>query len=99
MNVPGNMTANATSVNGAIVTYNVNASDPKYTPNQLTITCSPDSGATFPIGTTQVNCTATNLDSHTDSNSFNVVVQDNKPPVLKVPGHITVNASTSLARQ
>jgi len=40
----------------------------------VTVSCSPASGATFPIGVTQVNCTATDSLSRTGTCSFNVTV-------------------------
>ncbi|HKQ74781.1 MAG TPA: SdrD B-like domain-containing protein [Blastocatellia bacterium] len=52
---PINMTAPATSVNGAVVTYPT----PTAT-NGATVTCTPPSGSTFPVGVTTVSCTATN---------------------------------------
>src|SRR5207244_2612894 len=54
--VPPTITAAATSTSGAVVTYSVTASDPDDT---ATVSCSPASGSTFPIGTTVVHCTAT----------------------------------------
>jgi lysophospholipase L1-like esterase len=42
------------------------------------VTCSPQSGSMFPIGSTSVVCTATDARSRTNSCSFNVVVQ--QPP-------------------
>lgn len=46
----------------------------------VTVACSPGSGANFAIGTTQVNCTATDSLSRTGSCSFNVTI--NKLPTL-----------------
>jgi lysophospholipase L1-like esterase len=40
----------------------------------VTVTCSPSSGETFPIGTTAVTCTATDTLNRTGSCSFNVTV-------------------------
>jgi hypothetical protein len=48
----------------------------------LTITCTPPSGSTFPVGTTVVNCTATDANSAVmTSCSFNVSVSDTETPV------------------
>ena len=46
----------------------------------VNVTCSPGSGSSFPIGATEVTCTATDSLSRTDTCSFNVTV--NKLPVL-----------------
>jgi large repetitive protein len=60
-----------------IVTYAVTAT------GEATITCTPASGSTFPIGVTTVNCTATNAFG-SDSGSFTVEVYDATPPVLSL---------------
>jgi hypothetical protein len=45
------------------------------------VACTPQSGSTFALGTTVVNCTATNS-SGSDSDSFNVNVVDTTAPVI-----------------
>ena len=64
-NVPGNMTVNATSPLGAVVSYT-----PPTVVDELgetpAVHCVPASGSTFAIGTTTVTCTVTDSD---DSNS------------------------------
>ena len=54
----------------------VNFDTPPVTDGQgsVSVVCSPSSGQTFPIGTTQVTCTATDTLSRTGSCSFNVTV-------------------------
>jgi len=82
-----NVTINETPVIGTcpsdIVQCNnpiVNFSTPSSTGTPAaTVTCSPASGSTFAIGTTQVNCTATNS-CNTSTCSFNVTV--NEAPVI-----------------
>jgi hypothetical protein len=62
-NVPGDITANATGSDGAVVTYTPpTAVDEEPAP----ASCSPASGTTFAIGTTTVTCSATDSD---DSNA------------------------------
>jgi ELWxxDGT repeat protein len=68
------VTANATSPTGAVVTYMVTATDD--TDPSPTVTCSPDSGSTFGIGDTLVECTATDAAGNHASASFNVHVKD-----------------------
>ena len=75
LSLPGTMTVDATSPQGAVVSYTVTATDPDNQPNQLTITCSPASGSTFPIGTTTVNCQASDPAGNTATGSFQVVVK------------------------
>ena len=73
-NMPANITTNATSPQGAIVNYTVTATDPDNAASDLTITCSPVSGSTFAIGTTTVNCSASDPAGNSTSGSFQVVV-------------------------
>jgi hypothetical protein len=74
LNLPGTITVNATSSNGATVSYDVNAWDPDNPPSDLTVSCSPASGSVFPIGTTTVNCTASDPAGNTATGSFQVGV-------------------------
>jgi HYR domain len=69
---PGNITqCNDLGVCGATVNYVVKASD--NCPG-VTVSCSPLSGSSFAIGTTPVNCTATDAAGLSASCSFNVTV-------------------------
>jgi hypothetical protein len=91
-NVPADITADATSSSGATVTYTnptatdaVDGTDP--------VTCSPPSGSTFPLGTTTVNCTATDHAGNSSSASFHVTVQSTTAPTITVPTDFTVEAT------
>ncbi|HZI89981.1 MAG TPA: HYR domain-containing protein, partial [Candidatus Polarisedimenticolia bacterium] len=53
-----------------------------------TITFSPASGSTFPVGTTTVTATATNSCGST-SCTFNVTINDTEKPALTLPANIT----------
>ncbi len=75
LSLPGTITKDATSPQGVVVTYTVTATDPDNPASQLTISCSPVSGSTFPIGTMTVNCTASDPAGNTASGSFQVVVE------------------------
>jgi hypothetical protein len=94
LTVPGPITKEATGPGGAAVSYQVSATDPA---GIASITCTPPSGSTFPLGTTTVSCTAKNTQGGTSTKSFTVTVADTTPPVLSgVPANITtttVNAS------
>ena len=48
----------------------------------ITPTCTPASGSTFPLGNTQVDCSATDAHGNTSNGSFNVTVEDTTPPVI-----------------
>ena len=55
--VPEDMVVEATSEQGAVVTYAVTAQDDR--DGTVPVECTPESGSTFPIGVTTVECTAT----------------------------------------
>jgi hypothetical protein len=76
LSLPGTITVDATSPQGAAVTYSVTASLPDEASATPTVSCSPASGSTFAIGTTTVNCTASDAASPPDTTtgSFQVVV-------------------------
>ncbi len=74
LSLPGTITVNATSPSGAVATYTVTATDPDNASSQLTISCTPASGSTLAIGTTTVNCTASDPAGNSTSGSFQVVV-------------------------
>jgi hypothetical protein len=72
LTLPAPMTVEATSAAGAAVTYAATALDAvDPTP---TVVCVPPSGATFPFGTTQVSCTATDDAGNQSAGSFAVTV-------------------------
>lgn len=66
---------------GTNVTYTATATDDR--DGDLTATCVPASGALFPIGDTEVTCTATDAAGNTDSATFTVTVND--LPVTPTP--------------
>jgi X-Pro dipeptidyl-peptidase len=57
------------------------------------VSCAPASGAAFPVGTTTVSCTATDLSGNTSSGSFAVTVVDTTAPKLTLPAPVTVEAT------
>src|SRR5204862_199616 len=58
--------------------------------------CTKPSGATFPLGTTPVTCTATDASgNHSSPASFNVIVQDTTNPTITAPADITAEATSS----
>lgn len=78
--VPGTITAEATSASGAVVTYTASAFDK--VDGTVAASCAPPAGSTFPIGTTAVQCTATDAHGNSSSSSFTVIVQDTTSPVI-----------------
>jgi hypothetical protein len=73
LTVPGNITVNATSPSGAVVSYAVTVTDAD-DPNP-TVSCTLASGSTFPVGTTAVNCSANDFSGNSATASFNVIVR------------------------
>jgi hypothetical protein len=76
LDLPADFTVEATGPGGAIVTYTVSTSP------GATVACVPPSGATFPLGTTTVQCTATNSFNLTTTGAFSVTVADRTPPAV-----------------
>jgi uncharacterized protein len=84
LQLPANITAEATSAAGAIVSFNATATDAKDT--NVVVTCTPASGSLFPFGTTTVTCSATNSRNKTATGSFTVTVVDTTAPSVSLNG-------------
>ncbi|HXG84471.1 MAG TPA: LamG-like jellyroll fold domain-containing protein [Pyrinomonadaceae bacterium] len=78
----GDVTAEATSASGASVNYTATASDDF--DGETTVDCSPASGSTFALGTTAVNCSATDASGNSSSGQFTVTVQDTINPTVTI---------------
>ncbi len=106
INVSDNITVNATTPKGAVVNYSVIVSDPVYPSGSLIVSCWNDAdgnityptgfsvSATFPIGTTQVDCRVSNPSDGVATSNFTVVVQDKLQPTLYLPSMITVHPTS-----
>jgi len=88
ISLPADINAEATGSAGATLDYDASASDTLS--GLATFSCSPPSGSTFPIGSTSVNCTATDVAGNSFTSSFNVIVADTTPPALTLPGNFTI---------
>jgi hypothetical protein len=73
LHLPEDIEVDATGPDGAVVEYVASATDD--TDPNPTVDCQPASGSTFEIGTTTVECTATNANNMTAHGSFNVTVR------------------------
>jgi HYR domain-containing protein len=71
LTLPGNIGAIGSS--GAVVNYTASATD--IVDVSVPVNCTPPSGSTFPLGTTTVNCSATDSHNNTANGSFTVTVQ------------------------
>ena len=75
------VTAVATSAAGAVVNYDTPTSSDTGGSGVITATCGPPpAGATFPIQTTLVTCTATDAAGNVGTGTFNVTVTDVSTP-------------------
>lgn len=93
---PGSVSVEATSPSGTVVTY----TPPTATDNadaSPTVTCSPASGSTFPLGATPVSCSAQDDNGNTsDSDGFTVTVLDTTNPVIVgLPSSFSVEATSA----
>jgi hypothetical protein len=81
--VQADFSVDALSPSGAAATFSASATDNVQGP--LAASCSPASGSTFPVGSTTVTCTATDLSGNTAAGSFTITVID-LPPLIAAPG-------------
>jgi hypothetical protein len=68
LNLPADQTLEATGASGVVATFAATATDT--VDQDVTIACSPASGDTFPLGSTPVNCTATDDAGNQSTGSF-----------------------------
>jgi len=80
LNLPANITAEATSASGAVVTFTATAVDD--VDGTVPVACTPASGSLFALGTTTVNCTATDQAGNVANGYFTVTVGDSTPPTV-----------------
>jgi hypothetical protein len=82
LSLPGTIAGPATSASGAVVSYTATATLGGIS---FPASCGPASGSTFPIGTTTVNCSASNpIFGDTASGSFTVTVTLGAPSLRAV---------------
>jgi hypothetical protein len=71
--VPADITATADNASGAVVDYAVTAIDTADL--NPVIDCNPPSGSVFPMGTSTVNCTATDASGNSSADAFDITVE------------------------
>jgi hypothetical protein len=89
LSLPGNMTVNASSSSGAVVTFTATATDA--VSGAVAVLCTPPSGSTFAIQQTTVNCSATDSSNNGSSGTFTVTVTSTEvttPGQMRGDGHI-----------
>ena len=103
--LPADMTVEAPDASGTTVYYSAGASDNR-DPNP-TVSCTPSSGSFFPLGSTTVNCQATDQSGNQATGSFRVnvlaplqlaVVSDAQGSVSSRTGVATVSGIVSCSR-
>lgn len=88
LNLPANIVEEATSDTGNVVIFAPTSTD--IAPVSPTVNCTPASGSTFPIGTTTVNCDATDTVGNTSNGSFTVKIEDTIDPVISADGSFLI---------
>ena len=91
LSLPAAISVPATSQAGAIVSYIVSANDA--VSGDAAVSCTPNSGTQFPIGSTTVSCTASDWKGNPANGSFSVVVNDETIPTLTLPAPMTLDAT------
>jgi hypothetical protein len=77
--LPNDMTVEAATSAGTAVNFVVTATDNEEGDLTGSVTCSPASGSTFPLGETVVNCSVTDGGGLTTQGSFKITVVDTTP--------------------
>jgi hypothetical protein len=92
LTLPQPIAVEATGPDGAAVSFDVSASDAE--DGTLAASCTPASGSVFPLGTTPVDCSATDAGGERASGSFTVTVRDTTPPALHVPAALDLDGTS-----
>jgi hypothetical protein len=88
--VPDDLTLEATRPGGAVATFAATAVDDKDGP--VAVVFSPESGSLFPLGETTVAVSAADFMGNRATDSFLVTVVDTTPPTLVVPADVTISS-------
>jgi HYR domain/Carboxypeptidase regulatory-like domain len=88
-----NLTAEATSAAGAVVSFALPGATDSVDPSPV-VTANPASGSTFALGATTVTVTATDAANNTSTKTFTVTVRDTTPPVIGPVTDIIVDATS-----
>ena len=90
LTVPPVVLAEATSPLGASVFYTASATD--VVSGAAPVTCAPASGSGFAIGSTVVNCSATDTHGNTATGMFTVIVRDTTAPLVQITSPVADTA-------
>jgi hypothetical protein len=94
------VTIEVTGPGGTSVNYPLPASTDISDASPL-VSCDPPAGSLFPLGASDVTCTATDLSGNSVTRLFQVIVQDTAPPVITLigPDSVTVEAGEAYVEQ
>ncbi|MCP4276949.1 MAG: HYR domain-containing protein, partial [Gammaproteobacteria bacterium] len=93
LTLPADITSEATSSAGSLVSYSVTALDT--VDGILTPVCTPASGSSFNLGATTVSCIVNDAEANTATDSFIVTIIDSTAPTLTIPTNIVMEATSS----
>ncbi len=88
-----NLVVEATSAAGAVVEFTPSALD--IVDGAVSVTASPASGSTFPLGETLVTLTAFDAAGNAITSSFTITVVDTTAPVIATPANIVAEATSA----
>lgn len=94
LQLPANITAQATSMHGAEVTFTAAASD--VVDGSRPVTCTPPSGSLFGLGTTVVACSASDAAGNGANGTFSVTVTEDEPEDTEPPAFVSISASPNV---
>ena len=93
LTVPADLTREATSGNGAVVSFSATADD--LVDGNVGVNCAPASGSSFALGATTVTCSASDLSHNTASRGFTITVVDTTKPVIAPHADVVATASAN----
>jgi hypothetical protein len=96
LQVPSGIVVDATSPQGAVVTYSVTATD-NADPDPA-VACSPASGSIFAIGSTVVSCTATDDTGNSAAATFTVMVRGAAEQLAALRGEVALLPDEKVGR-
>ena len=91
LTLPADQQLEATGPDGAVATFEAAATD--IVDGNLAVTCSANSGDTFPLGTTTVNCSVKDNAGNESHGSFVIIVEDTTPPVINFVNRTPANGN------
>lgn len=91
LDLPADITAEATGASGAVVDYTATAADA--VDGAVAVDCVPAAGTTFALGTTTVSCSASDSGGSVATGAFDVTVEDSTAPVLDLPDDVGAEAT------